>query len=815
MPKNDKAPLGGLALLSFAVLLYELAQIRVFSYVLHPVVALSTIALAMLGFGLGATLVALRPGLARGDLNGRLARLCGGLAVVAVLVNVLFSLVAHRIVEPGTFEARPLMVAAVFLPAVAPYALAGLATALILDAHLERIGRFYLANLAGSAAGAALMIPLLGPLGAERLMILSAVLAAAAGVVVALGSTGAGRRRLAVALGALALALAALLPVARAVFPLQPDVTKYNTVFRNWEVRRGWAPPETEFVRWDPVGRLEVLRHSRPHVKVPEPVGYRVITVDGGAMTLMLENPGKPGWGSALFRDSIYAAAYPLLDRPRVLVIGPGGGADVEAALYWNARAVTGVEISGATVRALTGPYAGFAGWPERPEVHLVHTDGRAFAKSTPERFDLVQLSGVDTVTAHASGSMVTVEDYLYTEEAFTDFLGLLEPGGVLAVVRFGDEALNLSLIAVAALRHLGEPRPERCIAALRQAGLSGILVKRTPFTAGEIERLRRYEARELRARSDIPVYDVVGLDLGEPVALLHPAGTRPAPRYGAFFAAVGRGRELDPETRRKLGISFVVPTDDRPYYMLGMWANIVRASSAHPTLRLLLVASAVIGLASLALILLPVLALRRRGAAGPGPMAAVAVFFFGLGAGFMLLEVGLIHRAVVFVGTPGASVAVVLSSILVSSGLGAWFSDRLAVGPGKRLLAALAGVCGVGLAYHYGAGELFEALFGWPVWARCAAAAVAIAPAGFFMGWFFPAGMRVLGDGHRILVPWAIAVNGFASVLGSLATMFLGMSIGFGGVFAVALGCYALAVVAFLPLASLVPRSTRENNLC
>ncbi|HUT78782.1 MAG TPA: hypothetical protein VM285_13890, partial [Polyangia bacterium] len=618
MGNSHRAPIAGIAILSFAVLLYELAQIRVFAYVLHPVVALSAIALAMLGFGLGATMVALRPELAQGDLNGRLARLCGALAAAAVLANVLFALTAHRIVTPGTFEARPLLVAAVFLPAVVPYALAGLATALILDAHLERIGRFYFANLAGSAAGAAAMIPLLGPLGAERLMILAAVLAAAAGVILALGSAESGRKRRVAGLAGLAACLAALLPVAGSIMPLRPDVTKYNTLFENWEVRQGNAPPVREHREWDPVGRLEVLRHSRPHVLVPEPVGYRVITVDGGAMTLMLENPGTPGWGAALFRDSIYAAAYPLLDRPEVLVVGPGGGTDVEAALYWNARHVTGVEISGATVRALGGPYADFAGWPKRPEVALIHTDGRSFAKSTPARFDLVQLSGVDTVTAHASGSMVTVEDYLYTEEAFTDFLGLLRPGGVLAVVRFGDEALNLSLIAIAALRHLGEPHPQRCIAALRQAGLSGILVRRTPFTGVDIERLRRYEARTIRARVEIPVYDMVGLSLAEPVVLLHPAGSRPAPRYSAFFAAVGRGEEREPETRRKLGIAFTVPTDDRPYYMLGMWANIVRASSAHPSLKLLFASSTVIALASLALILLPVFGLRRRGVEGP-----------------------------------------------------------------------------------------------------------------------------------------------------------------------------------------------------
>jgi hypothetical protein len=795
---NDRIVALGVALFSASLLGYELTQIRIFAYTLHPVIAFTAIAIAMLGFGIGATLLALKPKLAEGGGDRLLARLALAFALSSVAVSAWFARVSTRIIEPATFTVDVGWTAAVMLPAIFPYCLAGLAIATVLHQHVRHIGRIYFWNLLGSALGAIAMILMLRPLGGTALVLVFAALAAAAGCLLAPTSP----RHLRVAALVVAAACAAGTPFAGALFPLEPDVTGYNAQFERWERAQGYGAPVQEFDEWDPVGRLEVLRHTRDTIEVPEEIGFRVLTVDGGAMTLLLEEPrGLPSFGQGLFGDSIYGVAYQLLERPRVLVIGVGGGTDVEAALHAGARSVTGVEISLSTVRAVTEKYADFAGWPKNPAVKLLHADGRSFAKSTAERFDLVQMSGVDTVTTHASGSMVTVEDYLYTVEAFRDFLGLLRPGGYLSVVRFGDEAMNLSHIAIEALRRLGVARPESCIAAFRQNRLSGVLVKRTPFTAADVDALRRFERRSGNPGLSIPHYDLVGLRLGDPVQLLHPSGATDAPRYRFFFDAAAEGREDQAEA--KLGSTFIVPTDDRPYYMMGVWLSSLRHEGAtHPALKLLVVASIVIAVAALALILVPVFPLIRVVGGRRRILVGTSVYFFGLGAGFMLLEVGLIHQALVFVGTPGASVAVVLSSIMVASGLGSRFADGLSWGAPRRLVVALVGLVAAGTSYRFGAGPAFDALFCLPIPGRCLVAAAMIAPVGFFMGWFFPTGLRVAGVSFSRLVPWAIAINGFASVIGSLCTFFLGIALGFGGVFAIAMALYAVAVASYLPLA-------------
>lgn len=796
MKNSESRTIALLFLVSVIVLAYELTQVRVFAYSLHPVIAYSAIALAMLGFGLGATLLALRPAWSEGNVERRISLLLGAMSLSMLLVNVLFARTSIFTIPAGTLNAQPLWVAVVLIPCIVPYMLAGMVTTLVFRSGLAHIGKLYFWNLLGSAVGAIGMITLLRPLGAPKLMLATAGLAALAAPLL-WGTTKTRAMQI-----ALAVALLAAMPAAEAIFPYQPDPNGYNQLFERAEIAEGHRVPVNEVTQWDPIGRIDVQRHTRDKLLVSDPIDYRVVTIDGGAMTLMLQDPGKEGWGAEIFGQSMYAAAYQLKKNPDVLVIGAGGGSDIQTALHWKANSVVGVEISGSTYEAVTGRYADFVGWPKRDNVSLYHGDGRAFAKSTEQRFDVIQMSGVDTMTMHTSGgAMVAAEDYLYTVDAFDDFLSILKPGGLLSVMRFGDQAMNLSVVAALALRRLGVNNPQDHIIALRQANMSGVLVQKEAFVGSQIETMQQFVSRRLENTISIPIYDRAKVRLGAVVELLHPVGVVSAPRYTAFFAAMAQGKEE--EALAKIGNAFVTPTDDRPYYILGShFEAMTRGEKIHPALFLLIVSTVIIGAFSLILIILPALFVRRRsGVSGTG-LLSVVLYFFSIGAGFMLLEVGLIHRATVFVSTPGAAVAVVLSSILIASGLGALVSDRLSWSLTRRVAVSFTGLLAMSLLYRFGAEPLFDQLFGWPVAARGVAAALCLLPAGFFMGWFFPTGLRLAGRLTEDAIPWAIAVNGFASVLGSLATLFIGVTSGLTVVFVVALLLYLVAMAAGLMLA-------------
>src|SRR5262249_25502090 len=129
-----------------------------------------------------------------------------------------------------------------------------------------------------------------------------------------------------------------------------------------------------------------------------------------------------------------------------------------------------------------------------RPEVHLHQLDGRTFARLGDARYDLIQISGADTKSIFASGSLSVNENYLYTREGIRDFLRRLRPDGVLAIIRFKEDVVRLATTVVAALHELGEVSPERHVFVVEQ-GLfwKSLLVKRTPLTPEEVGALHRW----------------------------------------------------------------------------------------------------------------------------------------------------------------------------------------------------------------------------------------------------------------------------------------------------------------------------------
>jgi hypothetical protein len=60
-----------------------------------------------------------------------------------------------------------------------------------------------------------------------------------------------------------------------------------------------------------------------------------------------------------------------------------------------------------------------------------------------------------------------------------------------------------------------------------------------------------------------------------------------------------------------------------------------------------------------------------------------------------------------------------------------------------------------------------------------------------------FPKGLRAVAEAAPELVPWAWGVNGFFTVIGSVAAVILGMAFGFRFVLGVSAVCYLFALAA------------------
>lgn len=160
--------------------------------------------------------------------------------------------------------------------------------------------------------------------------------------------------------------------------------------------------------------------------------------------------------------------------------------------------------------------------------------------------------------------------------------------------------------------------------------------------------------------------------------------------------------------------------------------------------------------------------------------------YFFLLGMAYMVVEIVLMQKFSLFIGASFYSIATVLLTLLVASGIGSRFSEKF------RNLTVF-GLIALLLAFIIVTFDLItHNLSGLPIFWRSVVTAILIFPLGFFMGMPFPkGGLRV-----KELIDWGFAVNGIASVLGSTAIMLVVFAWGFNAALIIG-GC--LYLLAFM----------------
>ena len=806
------------ALLSAGVLGYEILLARLLAIVHWHHFAYMIIAVALLGFGAAGSLVAVfqRPLLAHFRWAFGAAAL--GFGAGAPLAFAVAQTLPFNALEIAWDRAQLGWLFALYLVLSVPFLSAALALALAFRAHAARAGALYRMDLMGAGLGALGMVFLLDALPlADALRVVGLAGAAAGGLVLL---SGTGRRLLARGAALLALAAGLALPSALPDDWLRPHPSPYKGL------SLALTAPDALIVaeRHGPLGWLAAVesptvpfRHA-PGLSLLAPAGPPAqigLFTDGGAPSAITRADADLRYLEA----ETAALPYHLSERPRVLVLGAGGGAEVLRALHHGARAVDAVELNPDVLAILRevladAPGASWEGEHAGTPVQTHVADARSFAARTSDRWDLIQIALVDSFSAAAAGVHALDESLLYTVEAVGTFLDRLAPAGVIAVTRWlklpPRDALKLLWTARAALEARGVADPASHLVMIRGWKTTTLAIGARPFDARQIASLRAFAAAY--------AFDLVWHPgIAEDDANRHNRLAEPEFHRGAA-AILGP----DPEGfagRYKFALR--PATDDRPFFFHTLkWSTLpeLLALGAHGGLPLvewgfvILVATLVQGVvAALALILLPLLALRTpRGPDGPArppPRWRVALFFACLGLGFLFVEIAFMQRFAVFLGHPLYAIAVVLAGLLVFAGLGAGVVDRIAhlAGATDRL-ARLAGrapvavvavaVIVVGGAYVGLLPAVFAGAQGWPVAARIAVALALLGPIGFLLGMPFPLGLKALGARAPMLVPWAWGINACASVVSASLATFIALHVGFTPVLGCALVLYALAAV-------------------
>jgi predicted membrane-bound spermidine synthase len=757
-----------LGVTSGAILAIEVFYTRALSILLWSNIAFAALSLAMLGLGTAGLAVFLLPRFFRRERAEDQIAWLMPITGVVLLVSYWLLVVLTRTPVPTWIPYLGMI--GLIVVVMLPYFSGGLILSVVFTHFSEAIATLYFWDLVGAALGAALVVPALYAFNGPALVPAIGLLLSATG-----GAFAALLRRRAPSIAAVAACafFSLILLVPSAQKPLAIRTAK------------GVLVANVMRERWDPVARITLTPGPNADTKV--------LAMDGSALTPVLRFDGNLERMSFI-KGSVLQLAYHLKHYPRSLIIGPGGGNDVVAALTFGNHDITAVEVNRSTVSLVKNDLAEYSGGIySRPDVHVVVGEGRAFVASSDRRYDLIQATFIDTWVAASTGSHTLSEDYLYTIEGLHDFLSHLEPDGVFSASRWGGERFGyletyrIVGIAIEALKQLGVSDPARHILVVQgpqpehllqgpgyqwihaaMDAMSTILVKRSPFSAEEAQKLQRVSAQYFF----------------RPLWLAGQQNPAEEPVLRAIFDSKDKAAFFAARYREML-IDCSPTTDDRPFFFdMLKPQDYLRFKSPAPgdwrfgrmyvgiqmlyqlLVALLVVVAALLGIP---------LALRSGAAAPSWSLARVIGYFVCLGLGFIGIELGLIQKFSLFLGHPMYSLVVSLAAILFFSGVGSYSARRLSGSDGVRRIFALVVLLAL---YSVAIRPLTTAWIAWPFASKCLVAIVLTGAPAFLMGTLFPLGIAQIAD--RRLIPWAWAVNSGFSVLGGILSLYVSMGWGY-----------------------------------
>lgn len=791
---------GGIALISAATLMFELTLTRLFAVAEWYHFAFLSVSVALLGYASSGTILALLP------LHSR-ERFVPTLGV-AFPIGITASYLVLNTVPFDSYQLAwdPRQIAYLliyYLSLTIPFAFSGLIVAHYLALEPARSNRIYAANLGGSALGGLALFVALPSLGEGTVMATAGI--GALGAALMLRSShpaSAVPRRVSSWIALVLTVLCAGLLWGRPQW-MRLRLSPYKGLSYALQI----PGAHLGYERWNVYSRVDVVESERIHSapglslryqgKLPPQYG---LLVDGSDLSPITRRTSVQ---DTAFLDYLPSSLpYQLRSQPSALILQPRGGMDVAVALHLGARRVVVVEDNPLIIHVVSETYSAFVGGLyQDPRVRVVAEDPRSTLQRENECYDLIQISLADTYHPLSSGSYSLTENHLYTVEAIIHALRRLAPQGLLVMTRWfqeqPSETLRAAALIVTALEQQGIREPGRHLLAFRTWSTLTLLASPQPFSAADIATLRLY-------------CDRLGYDL-----VYHPGLRREeANRYNLLPQPADYERfvELLSSTDRRAFYDTqrydVSPSsDDRPFFShffrwrqvpeiiarLGATWQPFGGSGFLLILALLAIAIVVAGI----LVLLPLVWL--RGGMRPPPYGGVfyrgraLTYFAALGLGYLFVEMPLMQQFILYLGQPARSFIVVLSALLLASGIGSILAPRV------RLEWALPALVAAILLYPILLTNLFQATLHLALAARITVAILCLLPLGILLGIPFAGGLRRVEELVPGTIPWVWAINGSASVISSILAVVLALSWGYRLVLAIAAACYLIATLDLL----------------
>ncbi|RJP73318.1 MAG: hypothetical protein C4532_04770 [Candidatus Abyssobacteria bacterium SURF_17] len=781
----------GLGLVSLSILMLELSLTRIFSVTMWYHFAFVAISVALFGISAsGLTVFLLERFFSRERIEQHLTIFSAlmALSIIATLIVTLRIPFFTKLTPVGV-----LFSALSYLSITLPFFLGGICISLLLWHHAGRVSGLYFADLCGAAVGCLATLIALNFFSGPQVVLIAAVFAASASVCFSVmhirkaALCGAGT----VMAGVVVVFLLSLSGLLKSAWIVKHPSgvgqrVEGDILFEKWNSFSRITVYPMEATSDKQANETESSEHTRP--------AQMLMAIDAAAGTPLIRFDGDPEKVEFLKHD-ITSLVHYFKDAAKTLVIGPGGGREVLAALLFGQQPIIGVEVNPIIVSAVRNEFGDFTGnIYDRPEVTIYVDEGRSFLSRSEEQFDIIQAAMVDTWAATSSGAFVLTENNLYTIEAFQSYFDRLADDGMLTFSRWywefsPGETLRLTALAIESLERMDVSEPRWHILVVKKAfesptspnAIATLIVKKSPFTHEELR-----QAQEVCKRLEFQV-----------VCSPFSAGN---PLFTMLFDKAKRQKLY-----REYPLNIIPPTDDKPFFfhmlrLRDIFANGIEQGITKFNVKAVGVLAnlfvAMLGLAFLFLIL-PLVLFRS---AKPRQLLrhwSTILYFVLIGFGFIEVEIPLIQRFTLFLGHPIYSLAVVLSSLLLFSSLGSLFTRKIAAANARTFLRkSLFWLVLALIPYLLFLTQFVHSLVGLSTLLKAALTVVLIAPLGWLMGMPFPVGIKAISEDTRFLIPWCWSLNGAFSVLASVTSIVIAMNFGF---FAAMAGGWAAYVMVLL----------------
>jgi Spermine/spermidine synthase domain len=848
-----------LFVLSLGVLLFELTLTRIFSIILWYDYAFMAISVAFFGLGIGALIVHILKYkiIDKGSENIPQKILQCAIAF-AISIPIFLFLIGYVIPPNISF------IYLFYLISSIPFFFAGMSMALAYLSMPREISKLYFVDLAGAAGATIVLESLMQWLGAESVLLLTAVI-----VVVSVFSTvlvlhllqqhnrlklpseNAQKTIITTRIIGNKTLFFGMIIVSAVSGLLVVNIINSNILAIPPGENKGLARQIGDSsikhlsTEWNSFSRVDVTSNTKDSKVLAS------IIIDADAVTPIFRWNSSSSSAAAeadnrWIKKYMDYMPYEISQANSTLVIGGGGGEDILVALVGGSKNITVVEINPLVISA-TKKFGGSSAGNlyERKDVRLFIDDGRRFISSTDIKYDRIIIKLVDSWAAQLAGGYALSENYLYTVEAFRQYLRHLnEDNGMLVMVRWNFELPRLMPLVVESLRQekkegistedirqqilVVEDRPGLYFGSNKERTLYPVLlvIKNKPFTDYEINLIK-----DRIIENDAKVIAMPGEYIQHPYNRL-------------FFSGSSLTYEKEKQEQQNsqlqkindgfssMNLDMKIPTDDSPFYF---------AKEPIPKQMIILLITVLGVSAVLALLLIYYSRLTKKKKRNAEsiilslsnqslPFYHIA-FVICIGLGFMFIEITFIQKFLLLLGTPILALTVILFCILLSSSIGAYLSGRLfSKSPYKAIVISIPILAGILLLYFGYLHTIINSSINLEIQHRIALTFGLLFPTGLLMGFQFPSIARMASlpptptsytqsssaqshkrrstDNHQdITLLWGI--NIIASVVGTVLTAISSMVIGFSGNIIIGLGLYLAALVSVL----IAAKSTAEKD--